>query len=213
MKLSHTLAAAAAVSLSLTLGGCISLFPKSVPAQLYSFGAGAPSQAPVGTMGPQVNVLRVMTTFPAAAGGDRILTVDGQQIAYISGSRWVAPATVLFDQAETQAFDTNPGPARLIQRGEMVHAEAELRLDVEAFEARYPGSLTASPTVVVRVRAVMTGLGNRNVVQAQTFESRQPADGNRVGEIVRGFDTATNDVLGQVVAWANQQAASMPPEG
>jgi cholesterol transport system auxiliary component len=213
VKPSHTLAAVAAVSLSLALGGCISLFPKSVPAQLYSFGAGAPSQAPVGASGPQVNVLRVMTTFPAAAGGDRILTVDGQQIAYIAGSRWVSPASILFDQAETFAFDGSAGPARLIQRGEMVHAEAELRLDVEAFEARYPGSMTASPTVVVRVRAVMTGLGNRNSVEAQTFESRQPVGSNRVGEIVGGFDTATNDVLRQVVDWTNQRAAALPPEG
>jgi cholesterol transport system auxiliary component len=211
VKLSRTLAAAAAIALSLGLTACISVFPKRPPANLYAFGVDAPPAAPSAPGAPGVNILRTYTSFPAAAGGDRILTLNGQQAAYIAASRWVSPASTLFDQATTHAFEANAGPARLIQRGEMAHADAELRLDVEAFEARYPGSLNAAPTVVVRVRAVLSGLGRRNSIDAQTFESRQTT-GNRVGEIVRGFDAATGDVLNQLVAWTNQEAARLPPQ-
>ena len=67
----------------------------------------------------------------------------------------MSPAEILFDAAETRAFDADGGPARLIRRGEVAGAVAELRLDVERFEVSYPGNLKAAPTVEVEVHAVL----------------------------------------------------------
>jgi cholesterol transport system auxiliary component len=202
------LAVLAAASVSLVLAGCVNVFPKATPAQLYAFGQAAPQ--PAEPTGPQVNVLRAATVFAPAAAGDRILTANGQEAAYIGGSRWVSPAAVLFDQAELRAFQASSGPARLVQHGELVSAQAQLRLQVETFEARYPGARDKPPTVVVRVRANLSGLGDRTTLLARTFESQQRAGANRVGEIVRSFDVATADVLGQIVAWTNQQVTASP---
>jgi cholesterol transport system auxiliary component len=209
VKPTRALAAIAAATLSLALGGCISVFPKATPAQLFAFGTDFPAAQAPQTGAQPFNVMRSATAFAQQAAGDRILTTNGQQGAYIAANRWISPAVVLFDQAETRAFDANPGPARLTRRGEISGAAAELRLEVQTFEARYPGSLKASPTVVVQVRAVLIRLSDRQVVDTKIFVSRQAIGDNRVSEIVRGFDVATVDVLGQIVAWTDSEAAAI----
>lgn len=202
-----------AVALSLGLGGCVSLFPKTPPAQLYVFGSAVPAQHSANAGAPSFNVLRAVTGFAQAAASDRILTISGQEAAYIAGSRWVSPASVLFDQAETRAFEADDGPAKLIRRGEIAGASAELRLEVQTFEARYSDGRKAAPTVVVQVRAVLIGLADRRVIDAKTFESSQAVGDNRVGEIVRGFDAATVDALSRIVAWTDGQAAAAAAKG
>jgi cholesterol transport system auxiliary component len=206
VKHARALAAIGVAIAAFGLAGCISIFPKVPPAQLYAFGENFPSAQALA--GASFNVLRVATGFTRAAAGDRVLTKDGQQAAYIAGSRWVSPAAILFDEAETRAFESGGGPARLIRRGESVGATAELRLEVQTFEARYPGRLNAAPTVVVEVRAVLVSVGDRRMIDTKIFQSSQTVGANRVGEIARGFDAATVDVLNQIVAWTNRQAAT-----
>jgi cholesterol transport system auxiliary component len=191
--------------LLVSLGGCISLFPKLPPAQLYSFSvASAPSQ-PVA--GGAFNVLHLSTEFTLPAEGDRILTATGTEAAYIAASRWDSPASTLFDEAEQQAFDQSGGPARLLHRGDPAMAPVGLTLNVQSFEARYSDP-KAPPTVVVTVHAMLTSAADRKVLGDQTFVSRQPASDNRVSAIVDAFNAATTDVLNQIVTWTGQRGAA-----
>ncbi|HZZ35630.1 MAG TPA: ABC transporter, partial [Caulobacteraceae bacterium] len=79
------LALAAGASL---LAGCISLFPKSEPAQLYRFGTVLPAVQETASGAAPFGVLMTVTGFDRAAVGDRILTVNGAQAAYIKSARW-----------------------------------------------------------------------------------------------------------------------------
>ena len=187
-----------ALILPLALGGCISVFPKAKPVQMYRFGDAV--AAPAAAAGPAIAVLKGATVFPAAASGDRILTVTGSETAYIGGARWVAPASIMFDDALLKAFDA-PGPVRLIERGEPVSAPSTLRLDVRSFEARYPG-----PTVVVQVRATLIRNADHSIVGEKMFEASAPASDNRQGPIVAAFDTAAGKVIGDVRAWTGATA-------
>jgi cholesterol transport system auxiliary component len=195
------LAAAAAVALSLS--GCISLLPKSKPSQLYKFGttaaATAPAPAPAGS---RIGVLRAGGIFQREAASDRILTVTGERAAYIADARWVAPAEVLFDEAVATAFE-GAGRVRLVGRGEPALADYALRLDVRTFETRYHGE---SPTVLVRVHAVLLHFQNRTQAAEQTFEAQVPAAENRVSAIVAAYDEATGQVLKALVGWADGAA-------
>ena len=196
--------AALAAILTLMLSGCISLFPKVPPAQLYRFGV-EPAQTQAAAVGG-FNVQRLPITFTYAANGDRILTADGTSTAYIAGARWVAPAPSLFDEAESQAFQNAQGPARLLRVGDAASAPVSLRLDVQAFEARYENGPKAAPTVVVAVHAVLISTLDRKVLGDEVFISRQPAADNRVGAIVSAFDAAVGDVLGRIVDWTGRRA-------
>jgi cholesterol transport system auxiliary component len=194
----HAALAAVLAGLSLGLCSCVSLFPKAKPIQLYAFGQLPPPQ-PGAIASGAVGVVLGGVTMPAAAVGDQILTVTGQDVAYIAGARWVVPAGVMLQRV------------RLLHRGDFGGAVALLHLDVGDFEARYdtPG---AAPTVVVSLRASLTRPGGA-LIAAQTFTARQPAADNRIAPIAAAYDKAVTDVLDQVVAWtdANAPAAPTPP--
>lgn len=193
---------AAAAALALSLGGCISLLPKSKPAQLYRFGtptAAAPARTDA------VGVLRANGLFQREASSDRLLTLTGAKAAYIAQARWVAPAEVLFDEAVANAFDTASGHVRLVARGEPVRSDYALRLDVRNFETHYDDG--NSPSVLIRVRAVLTRDQSRQQVAEQIFEARVPAGQNRVTAIVAAYDKALAQVLTDLVAWTNSSAA------
>ncbi len=90
------------------------------------------------------------------------------------------------DEAVVAAFDANPGPVRLVTRGEPATADYVLRLDVRNFESRLRPGPKAAPIVVVRVRAAMTSRADRGLVAEKLFEKRgarrrQPRRGHRAG--------------------------------
>ena len=190
---------------ALALSGCISLLPKTKPSQLYRFGQSAAASAP-GPVGGTVGVFLSNGSFPNEAAGDRILTITGGKAAFVAQSRWVAPAGVLFNAAVANAFDADTGRIRLISRGQQAKIGYALRLDVRNFETRYDAGPEAAPTVVVRVRAVLTSADLSKTAE-QIFEVSTRAGDNRVGAIVSAYDKSLADVLGQVVAWTNANAA------
>ena len=199
-------------ALVLSLGACVSLLPKSKPAQLYRFGGGpAAVQAPAPGAGTGPGVVLVGVDFPRAAAGDGILTLTGDQAAYIAESRWVAPATTLFQEAAERAFDHPGSRVRLLNRGDIGAAAVLVRMDVRDFQAVYDQGAGAAPEIVVGAYARMTGADGR-LLDARTFTSRKRAADNRVSAIVHAFDEASAEVLATIVAETEQQALSVPPK-
>jgi cholesterol transport system auxiliary component len=199
MRLCALALCAVALSACALLGG-------GKPAHLYRFGqstVGEPAPAMAGAS--SVTVFRGPATFQREAAGDRILTVTGGKAAYVAETRWVAPAQVLFNQAVIAAFDADPGPVRLVARGEASGSDYVLRLDVRNFETRYDQGAGAAPVVVVRVRAAISGRGT-DLVREEMFEAQVRAGDNRVAAIVAAYDAAVAEVLGKVVAWTNSNA-------
>jgi len=196
-----------AVASALALTGCISLFPNEPPADLYRFGA-SPAPGSAAQSSNQFAVLDAGIGFDREAASDRILTVTGNEVAYIKGSRWAVAAPVLFHTAEQHAFDAANGPARLVERSDTSQFDYVLRLDVRRFEARYEGGPQTPPTVVVRVRASLNKFHDHGLVGDRLFEAEAPAADNRVGAITAAFDQATAKVLGEITAWVNQAAAA-----
>jgi len=200
---------AAAALAALTLAGCISVLPKTKPAQLYRFGAPPPVEAVARDgSGPRVGLFKAPASFARAVAGDRILTVSGAEASYVARARWMAPAAGLFDEAAAQAYDANTGPARLVARGEVASADYVLKLDMRNFEAVYEYGPKAAPVVLVRLRAIVTKTSDRSLAGEQILEARVKASDNRVGAIVAAFNQATGEVLGKLVTWTNALPAA-----
>ncbi len=191
---------AAATSL---LVGCISLFPKADPAQLYRFGTTVPQLQETASGKPGFDVFLTVTGFDRAAASDRILTVTGTQAAYIKDARWVTSSVALFESAVQHAFDADQGPARLIAHGEIGKVDYVLKLDVRTFEARYDNGQDAAPTIVVEVHAALDRTHNQSIAGDRSFKASVTASDNRVGAIAEAFDQAVAQVLGQLVAWVD----------
>jgi cholesterol transport system auxiliary component len=203
MRAVSLLAACAAALLS----GCISLLPKTQPAQLYSFG-GAMTPANAQAPQPRFMVEAQPITFERAAAGDRILTMTGNEAAYIKGARWDIGAQYLFEQALTNAFAADPGPARLMARGEAVKPDYFLKLEVRTFEARYVQGQGAAPTVVVTVYAALSQPGSAALAADHLFTASVPAAENRVGAITSAYDQAVTRSLGELAKWVDARGAA-----
>ncbi len=197
--------AAAACLAAVGLGGCITLLPKTPAAQLYRFGgdeASAPSASPPSVQaGPRAGVLLDAATLPRAAGGDGLLTVTGDQAAYIAGARWITPAVLMFSEATQRVFDDRAVRTRLTARGALGRVQASLRLDVRDFQVEYasPGSV---PTVAVTLHARLSRPDGTALAEAD-FAARRPAGEDRVSAIVAAYDAAVADVLARTVAWTD----------
>ena len=201
----RTPALVATCALALSLSACISLLPKTKPAHLYRFGQPTGSEAVTATPG-QIGVFRTNASFQRESAGDRLLTISSDgKVQYVAETRWVAPASALWDEAVLAAFDADPGPVRLVSRGEPASAQYILRLDVRNFEARYDNGPKAAPTVIVRVRAALSR-GDRAAVGEKIFEKQVAAADNKVSAIVPAYDRAVAEVLKEVVDWTTEQA-------
>ena len=194
------------VLLTTLLSGCISVFPKSEPSQLYRFGnsTGAAPQSTVARVG----VLRSGGSFALAAAGDGILTTTGTEVAYLAGARWAQPAPVLFDEALARAFSRNPGAAQLVVRGEPARAAYSLRIDVQSFEAVYNLPGKSPPEVTLGVHVVVVRASDRAIVADQTVSVAERASDNRVTAIVAAFDRGVGKALTEVVRITNEAVAS-----
>jgi cholesterol transport system auxiliary component len=198
-RLARSLVLAAA--LPLTLGACITLFPKEAPSPLYRFDATVPAAAP-GAVAPFTVRLNTID-FVTAAAGDQILTSNGDQVAYVAGGRWASPAAELFTDAVRHGFDTAAGPARLVTASTAGHADLRLTLHVTRFEAQYLAGMTAAPTVVIHVRAELAREKDLVTIATREFDAAAPASDNRLGGIVPAYDQATSKVVGDLAAWLN----------
>lgn len=209
-RIKTLVAGVATLGLALSLSACISVFPKAKPSGMYRFGA-TPPAASKGPPGAMFGVLKAPTVFTRPSAGDRILTTGpGGEAAYVAGARWIAPASVQFDEALARAFDADPGRARLIGRGEVAKAQLVVRLEVRTFEAAYVDGPKSAPEVIVQVRGVINRTGDRALVGDQVFEAKVKAADNRVAPIVAAFDQANAKVIGDIVGWINAAGAGLP---
>lgn len=197
-----TFAFAAAMAAGLTLAGCISLFPKTPPVTLYRFET--QTEAADRTAARAISIQRAAGTFNPAAAGDRILTINGSQAAYIAGARWVSSASSLFDDAVTRTLQSSPA-VRVASVGDIGHPDYILRIDVTTFETRYLNGAEAAPTVVVQARASLANVDSRASAGAILLEAQVPATENRVSAIVTAYGSATTQVMGQLKNWLTQR--------
>jgi cholesterol transport system auxiliary component len=197
--------AGVAFLVAISLSGCISLLPKTTPAQLYRFGADSAAVAPAPTAGPRFTVRPAFISFEHAAAGDRILTITGNQAAYIGGARWVGPAGSLFEAAVTRAFDVHGGPARLLAAGEPAPGDYVLKVDVRAFEVRYDKGPDSAPRAVVEVYAALSDRKDARIESSRLFQVTTPAESNSVHAIAAALDDVVVKALTQLVAWVDNK--------
>jgi cholesterol transport system auxiliary component len=198
----RALAPLAALAAVAALGGCISLFPKTAPSQLYRFDASV-QNAPAS--GPPLAIRAGVVDFDPASAGDRIMTVDGDQVAYVHDGRWATPASTMFQEAMTHGF--HAAGMRLVDIGESSQAKYRLRTQVTHFEARYLSGPKAAPTVVVSVRATLDR-PDGSLAAELPFEASVQASDDRLGAIVQAYDQAVSKVVGDLVAWVGQNATA-----
>jgi cholesterol transport system auxiliary component len=182
----------------LCLTGCSGILGGGGPTRLYRFGdAGVAATAPDSSMVTQARLVGFRgALFPSESGGDRILTTRGGNVAYVADSRWIAPATDLFNTALRREFARSLPSVRLIGPGEGPPADFALSVDVRRFEAVYESG--DAPVITMEANAKLIRWTDRTIVGEWAFVSRKSASENRMTSIVSAYDEATIEIIDKI---------------
>jgi len=199
------------VAVTLLITGCGGLLGGGDhPATLYRFGnAPAPVTTQDNTTLGQIRSVSFRgAVFPVESRGDRILTTRGSSAAYVADSRWIAPATELFNTALKRQFTRSQTGVRLVGSAEGPRADLILSIQVTRFEAAYNEGL--APVVAMEANVKLMRWADRAPVGEWTFVSRKPAAENRVASIVSAYDEATNEIIEHIDGAVNRLAGNGP---
>ena len=194
-----------AASAAMALGGCVSLLPSTKPVQLYELSPEVQA-APTTALGrPPVDVRLESVRFQHAAAGDRMLTVNDGEAAYVGGARWVSPAETLFEEGLGRAFARHASGVRLVPHSAVEGASYALSVDVDTFQVRMAGG---TPTVETALRARLIRFPEAKIVLDRRIEVTRQADAGRVASIVRAYNAALGAALTTLVESTEEAAAT-----
>jgi cholesterol transport system auxiliary component len=101
---------AALLLATLAMSGC-ALMNGGKPSMLYRLGASAGADPVAATPSAlPIVILYPGSSFARPSEGDQILTVTGNEAAYIAQARWVAPAKEMFDSETIRQLERGPIP-------------------------------------------------------------------------------------------------------
>lgn len=212
--LMKTLKTAVVLGVTVALTGCVTLLPKTKPAQLYRFGytpelveqkaeaagmAGAAGRAPTGIVFGTV-------TFPQASAGDRIVTVEGNEVAYVAEARWTSSASGLFRDAVSTGFARGGRAVTLEPRGPTA-ANFRLDISVRKFETDYDHK---RPTISVALDARLIRLSDRMVVGQKFISADVAVRKSNMSLMADGYNEATTQVVTGLIDFSEDALAAFP---
>jgi cholesterol transport system auxiliary component len=190
--------------------GCITVLPKQKPVGLYQFEARSSGPAPLSADAARVPVQLSVAALPVAVRGDGILTMNGDEAAYVAGARWVAPAGQLFPEAVLAGIERSAPQLRLVKTGEAGAASLKLRVAVRRFETQFRPTDRRTP-VVHLVALVSVGESEGAAPLAEKLvDVSVPASANRVSAIVTAYDLALGQLCDQAGAVTLSSARAKP---
>jgi cholesterol transport system auxiliary component len=135
---------------------------------------------------------------PAPSDGDRIVVrTSPSSIAVLKGAQWTDRLPRLLQSRLIQTFE-NARLMRSVSRpGDGVTPDRALAWDIRRFEM---DATTGQAVVDISVK-VLDSSGR--VLGGQIFTAQAPGDPNQGATASVALDTASNEVLRQIVAWAS----------
>jgi cholesterol transport system auxiliary component len=189
------------------LAGCGALgaiTDASAPKDAYTLSA--PGAGPSVAPGSRHLVVELPTSAGAMAT-DRIqIKPVAYQAQYLPDGAWSEPAPTLVQTLLVASFQ-NIGGFRLVGRsGAGLMPDYTLMTELQEFHAE-PAGATPAP-LTIRISAMMTLIreSDRRIVATRRFTATDQVASDDTDSIVRGFDSALQPFLHDVVQWTATQA-------
>jgi len=188
------------------LSGCGALGALSTASAPMDAFTLSPLVAPVAPVAGSRHLVVEMPTSAGALANDRILIKPVPfQAEYLPDGRWSEPAPALV-QTLLVASLQNTGGFRLVGRtGAGLMPDYTLMTELQEFHAEPQGTDPAPLTVRVGVMLTLIRESDRRIVAARRFQATGLAVSNDTDTLVRGFDRAMQDMLGDIVVWTRAQ--------
>jgi len=195
------------------LAGCTSILPGSSPANTL-YGLTAPSDFSAPMPGASWQMLVEEPVAERALDTDRIAIYTGPHaLQYFTGARWTDRAPRLLQDLIVESFEHAGLQMSASRQSVAVRPTVSLISDLRDFEARVTssGEGAVTPEVVVRLSVKVVWLDGRRVLDAQMFEARQMATSDAVADVVAAMNTATQQVVKEIVIWAAETSTNAVP--
>lgn len=160
-----------AIAASITLGGCVSLFPDPPPPPaIYPLEAGdvAPLDAPRLDLVATV----AMPSGPRMLLDDGIVWRENGVLAYMGGASWPGQAPELLQAMLAQTITQQGVLAAGVRQGEGARGDVEVRWDLIAFEVVEDGA-TLEARFAAHVRIMQVG-APRMMLHSEIVDVREP---------------------------------------
>jgi cholesterol transport system auxiliary component len=137
-----------------------------------------------------------------------VLSRSPVTIDYFGDAAWPERAPLMIQTLILESFE-NTGKILAIGRDAVgLRADYVLKPELRHFQAVYDGQV--APTVWVRIGARIVKTPEGRIVAQNLFESRVPAEQNRMEAIVAAFDEALGSVMKRMVTWTLAMPAPEP---
>ncbi len=187
------LAAAAGLPL---LSSCVGLVAGQAPRR---FRLGGPARFPSDL--PTVDWALEIDPTVADPGIDTTrvahLAGSGIELQYFADAEWPSKAADMVNTLLLQSFVDSARIPRVGDRNSGLRPDFTLKTVLRDFQAEGTGT----PTIKVAMTASLVQLPRRIQAGAERFQSAIPAASGSIEDVVRAFDQALQQVLGNLVAW------------
>ncbi len=155
-------------------------FPESLPRVEWQMVVEAPvAAASLDT--PRIALQRTQLTFE-----------------YYADAAWTDNAPAMVQTLLIESFESTRRIPAVGREAIGLRPDYVLKTDLREFEAVYDGGNPA-PTVWVRMNAKLVKMPERRIIASETHESKTPAGGTKLTDIVAAFDDALGQVLKEIV--------------
>ncbi|HUA55352.1 MAG TPA: ABC-type transport auxiliary lipoprotein family protein [Candidatus Sulfotelmatobacter sp.] len=121
----------------------------------------------------------------------------GIELEYFADAEWPSRASDMVTTMLLQAFVDSSRIARVGDRNSGLRPDFVLKTVLRDFQVERSGT----PSVKVTMTASLVELPRRIQAGMQRFQSTAPVASSAIEDIVRGFETALDRVLADLVAW------------
>jgi cholesterol transport system auxiliary component len=192
-------------AMPLLLAGCASLL--GLPPSPHLYRVTPKSTYPANLPHPPTQILVEVPLAPAGLDSPRIaLSRSAVSIDYFADSEWTERVPLLVQTALLASLENSGAIAAIDRESIGLRADFILKSEIRHFEALYD-SPNGAPEVWVAIIARLVNPAGRNIVAHASFERRERAVANDIGQVVLAFDEALGSVMADIVVWTVRNPA------
>jgi cholesterol transport system auxiliary component len=192
-------------AIALWSAGCASLLGLPPPPHLYR--VTPQSSYPANLPHLPTQLLVDVPLAPSGLDSSRIaLSRSAVSIDYFADSEWTERVPLLVQTALLESFENSGAIAAIDRESIGLRADFILKTEMRHFEAQYDPP-NAAPEAWVAIIARLVNPAGRDIVAHASFERRERAAANDIGQIVLAFDKALGAVMADIVVWTVRNPA------
>lgn len=187
-----------ALPLALPLAACgFTLIDTQPPPQIYDLSA--PAAATDGEAVTWELIVEEPTTVRALGTNRIALKTRNNSIQYYQGARWSDRGPSLLQARIIEALENSGRIMSVGAETSGINARYRLKSNLRKFHANISNG--KRPTVTVALSAKLFSARTRDIVATRLLSADVEARSGKMGDIVKAFDEASQDITRQAVTW------------